>query len=300
MGIHKMNDGCVERALNEIIHADRIRKEAVYTGYKDLDRILGGMLPGELYLIGSRPAMGKSIFTYNLLRHMCVEKGTPAVLFSTDASAEVVLQAMLKMMTNRVCDFFRPGALSLDDLETCERAAVDIHRSSLIIDDTMDLTPDDLIKRCREIKKENPIRIIFLNSWESIHFPPKASEEDMIETFRQIKSLTRELKLTIVINMNLSREIENREDHYPKASDFMIPAEALDEADGVMAFYREAYYGSVYVENGHELIESFEVIIFRSRKSKSCFTNLIYRPDVLRIDEWNGETITEVHPLPGA
>ncbi len=70
MAIHKMNDGCVERALNEIRYTDLIKKEAVYTGYEDLDRLLGGMLPGELYLIGSRPGMGKSIFSYNLLRHI--------------------------------------------------------------------------------------------------------------------------------------------------------------------------------------------------------------------------------------
>ncbi len=301
MALHKMNDGCVGRALNEIRYADHIKKESVYTGYKDLDKVLGGMLPGELYLVGSRPGMGKSIFSYNLLHHNCMENNIPAALFSPDASAEAVIQVMLNMMSNIKCNFCKTRDLTLKDMETYEEAAKAIEKSPLIIEDSLNLTLEGLIKRCREIKKETPIRIVFLDSWKGIHLPSgtngKTNEDDIIEAFRQIKSLACELGLTFVINMHLSREIENRKDHYPESYDFMIPAEAMDESAGVMALYREAYYGSVYVDEADELKELLEILIFRSRRTSSGFTNLLYRPDCFRIDEYHGEQLTEVTPI---
>lgn len=301
MAIHKMNDGCVERALNEIRYTDLIKKEAVYTGYEDLDRLLGGMLPGELYLIGSRPGMGKSIFTYNLLRHICIENGTSATLFSPDASAESVIQVMLNMTSNRKCNFFKTRERTLKDMETYEEAAKSIEKCPLVIEDSLNLTSEGIITRCREIKKETPIRIVFLDSWKGNHFSSKmndkTNEDDIIESFRQIKSLAHDLELTFVINMHLSQEIESRRDHYPESYDFMLPAEAMDEVAGVMALHREAYYGSVFVDETDELKELLEIRIFRSRRSNFGFTNLLYRPESFRIDDYHGEQLTELTPI---
>ena len=38
-------------------------------GYRELDKLTGGIRPGELTLIGARPGMGKRSFAFNLISH---------------------------------------------------------------------------------------------------------------------------------------------------------------------------------------------------------------------------------------
>jgi replicative DNA helicase len=286
MALHKMNDGCVERALNEIRYAEQIRKEAVCTGYGYLDKLLGGMMPGELYLIGARPRMGKSIFTFNLLRSMCVENGTPAMLFSLEASAEFVIRTMIYSVSGVSGEIE-----SIEALKSYEQAADAIEKAPLLIDDAFDLTVDGIIRRCREAIKKKAIRIVFLDSWDHIHFCSEPDRKEIIEAFRKIKSLASELGLTIVINMNLSREIEEdyRGRHIPEIYDFRIPDEALDEAAGLITLYRDSYYRAIIVKDRDEYERTFkdtlQLYVLRSRVSNSIGTLLVFSLYNKRIDD---------------
>ena len=271
MALHKMNDGCVERALNEIRYADQIRKESVYTGYSTLDELLGGMMPGEIYLIGARPQMGKSTFIFNLLRRMCIENGIPAMLFSPEASAEFIIHELIYSVSDYCGEKGSIGAL-----KSYEQAADAIKSAPFLIADTFDLTVDGFIRQCRMAKKDNPVRIVFLDSWDGIHFFSKPDREEIIESFKKIKSLACELGLTIVISMNLDEAIEEeyRGSHIPMIYDFMIPEEAMDKIAGVMALYRRSYYSIKIIKDQYAYERTFKddlnVRVLRSRVS-NCF-----------------------------
>ena len=293
MILHKANDVCIYQAKNDILNPENIHSDVIYTGYKAIDEILGGMLPGELYMIGARPGMGKSCFTYNLLCRMCIEHGVPALLFSLKSSAEDVIQKMIAMISMREIGRSHEENHSLEVFREFEEATKKIRKSPIRIEDSLSLTLNAFNRRCREIRRDGPVRVVFLDSWDNMHFSPKPDKATEIEALRQIKSLAYEMGITIVINMNLSREIEYRETHYPTIHDFMIPVSALEEASGVMTLYRKAYYGYTYHPDC-ELLESFKVDVFRSRQSKCGKSELLFRPSILRIDEWNGEEFTKV------
>ena len=54
----------------------------IKTGFIDLDRIIGGLYPGELMVIGAPPSMGKTSFLAALIRNITWKHGTKGLLFS--------------------------------------------------------------------------------------------------------------------------------------------------------------------------------------------------------------------------
>ena len=64
------------------------------TGYEKIDKILDGFKPGEVVLLGARPAIGKSAFVYSLIDHICGVERKPCILFSQD-SANIVVRKLL-------------------------------------------------------------------------------------------------------------------------------------------------------------------------------------------------------------
>ena len=301
MAVHRMDDGCLERALNEYRYGDLIRyrvqvpKEMIFTGYKGLDELIGGMLPGELYLIGARPAMGRSSLTYNLLNRMCVKGGTGTLLFSMDTSADVVLQKMLVLMTGINFRFLRPDQSSRKDIKGLDDAAGQLKKAPLIIEDSVYLTLDKLEEICRKVKDHYPVRMVIIDSWEGIKISRDLLEEedgegeddDSIEDIeetrendqsrgqeeriltnavRKLRQIAQKLDLIIFVNTKLSWDIEDREDHYPRAYDFPFSPEALNEAAGILTLYRESYYN-------HDIPDDEDFLYVRVFRSRSYDAN---------------------------
>ena len=52
------------------------------TGFSELDRILAGLQPNNLIVVGARPAMGKTSFGLNIAAHAAMETSAPVLFFS--------------------------------------------------------------------------------------------------------------------------------------------------------------------------------------------------------------------------
>lgn len=47
-----------------------IELKPIKSNFKNLDSLTGGFFPGELTVIGSRPAIGKTSFLYSLIKQI--------------------------------------------------------------------------------------------------------------------------------------------------------------------------------------------------------------------------------------
>jgi len=73
------------------------RTGRVLTGYPSLDRLMGGMLPGQLILLGARPGVGKSAFAMNVALNAA--EHTKVLLFSAEMTGTEVCQRLLMATT---------------------------------------------------------------------------------------------------------------------------------------------------------------------------------------------------------
>jgi replicative DNA helicase len=67
----------------EALFEDPDSVSGVQTGFYELDDVLRGLQPGELYVIGARPSMGKSILGLNIAANVAIDGNVPALLFSS-------------------------------------------------------------------------------------------------------------------------------------------------------------------------------------------------------------------------
>ena len=65
------------------------------TQYPVLDELTGGLMPGELFVVASRPRMGKTTFLANLAEHLAMVKEVPVAFFSLQIPRKELLERML-------------------------------------------------------------------------------------------------------------------------------------------------------------------------------------------------------------
>ena len=108
--------------LDRIASGDH-RHLLVATGFRDLDDLLdGGLRPGTLTVVASRPGAGRSTLVLNMLNHAAVRGGAPSGLFTFDATAQDVLLRVLSADTGiEFGDLRRARMTDADWTDTAQR-----------------------------------------------------------------------------------------------------------------------------------------------------------------------------------
>ena len=103
--------------LDQIQELARLRGEiaGVPTGFIDLDSLLTGLHPGELIVVGARPAMGKTSFAMNIAEHAALNKGKVTAVFTLEMPREQIAMRMLCSDARVDMQRVRRGTLRDDD-----------------------------------------------------------------------------------------------------------------------------------------------------------------------------------------
>ncbi len=249
----------------------------VPTGFIDLDYKTSGLQPSDFVLIAARPSMGKTAFVLNLVDHIAVKKGLPAMVFSLEMSKEQLVNRMLAMESNVDSQKLRTGTLSDSDWDAVVEGIGVIGNSKLIIDDTPGISIMELRSRCRKMKLEHGLSIVIIDYLQLMSGSGKGGEnrqQEISEISRSLKALARELSAPVIALSQLSRACETRPDHRPMLSDLRESGAIEQDADVVMFLYRDDYYNK-----DTDMPNIAEVIIAKQRNGPIGTVNLVWRPE---------------------
>ena len=247
------------------------------TGFIDLDYKTSGLQPSDFVLIAARPSMGKTAFVLNLVDHIAVKKGLPAMVFSLEMSKEQLVNRMLAMESNVDSQKLRTGTLSDSDWDAVVEGIGVIGNSKLIIDDTPGISIMELRSRCRKMKLEHGLSIVIIDYLQLMSGSGKGGEnrqQEISEISRSLKALARELSAPVIALSQLSRACETRPDHRPMLSDLRESGAIEQDADVVMFLYRDDYYNK-----DTDMPNIAEVIIAKQRNGPIGTVNLVWRPE---------------------
>ena len=200
----------------------------VPTGFIDLDSMLTGLHPGELIIVGARPAMGKTVAVFTL--EMPREQIALRMLCS---DARVDMQRV------------RKGTLHDDDWMRLAKSLGPLSASQMYIDDTAALSPTQLRSRCRRLMMEKDgLDLVVIDYLGLMRSDGRSENRNMeiSEISRRLKAIALELKIPIVACAQLSRANKDRIDKRPVLSDLRDSGSIEQDADVVMFLHREAYY----------------------------------------------------------
>jgi replicative DNA helicase len=258
-------------------HAD---EGAVFSGFADLDQVTNGFHPAELIIVAGRPSMGKTSFCLNVVEHAALA-GKKVGIFSLEVSRDQVVTNLL--CTHAKIDAHRLRKRSLGPKEWTQltEAANVLRDTAIYIDDTPGLSPLALKSRARRLHKRYGVDLVivdYLQLMEDRSFDSR--QEEISCASRSLKGLARELNLPVIAVSQLSRGVENRENHKPRLSDLRESGAIEQDADLVLLLYREEYYKP----DKEEAKGKAEVIIAKQRNGPTGSVSLCFLSHYMRFE----------------
>ena len=215
------------------------------TGFRKLNNDTSGFQPSDLILLAARPSMGKTALALTIAAHMAFKDNRAVAFFSLEMPKEQMVNRLFSIVSHVDLQKIRTGALSDTDWAQLVESANIIGSSNLIIDDTSGLSVSQMRSKCRKYKAEHGLDIIFVDYLQLMSGRGRGSDsrqQEISDISRGLKALARELNVPVVALSQLSRKVEERQDHKPMLSDLRESGAIEQDADVVMFIYREAYY----------------------------------------------------------
>lgn len=251
----------------KLLRTDKAAAAGQPTGFSDLDKVLVGMGPGDLILVGARPGMGKTSFTMNVATKVAQYSKKAVCVFSLEMSAEQLASRMLSSEALVDSYALRSGNLSNDDWEKLARASSMLSECEILIDDTAGMTVTGMKAKLRRIKNLGLVVIDYLQLMQSDRRIDNRVNE-VAEISRNLKLLAKDLRVPIITCAQLSRGPESRTDKRPMLSDLRDSGAIEQDADVVMFLYRDEYYDAADKKDGIQ--NTAEIIVAKNRHGSTA------------------------------
>ncbi len=241
-------------------------KRAISTGWENYDDFLGGLVPGEFVVIGSRPGMGKTQLLINLALNLSVR--VPVLYVSLDMSEyNLSCRITSSMLSVSYCNLVT-GKLKSDELKKIEHLPTIMSAHNLHIVDRPSNSIEGFKKLCEEQIQKNGIQVIIVDYLQLLSMNRFRYNRDMEIGLisRMLKTLARENNICLIVSSQLSRSVEQRGgDKRPILSDLRESGSIEQDSDKVIFMYRPEYYGFLMDENGISTIGMAELIVAKNR-----------------------------------
>lgn len=253
--------------------------KGIKTGYKALDKILGGFMAQDLIILAARPSMGKSTMAVNLLLNTVFHGQAKTAFFNLEMSEMQLIDRLVAIYSDIPMNNVKNA--SLTDKQWCEisKVASELAISNIKIYDKK-LTLSSIRSQCKKLKIKEGLDIVFIDYLQLIDSEKKSENrnQDISKITRTLKLMAKDMDITLILISQLSRAPEQRIDHRPLLSDLRESGSIEQDADVVMFLYRDEYY--------HKDSESkgiIECIVAKNRNGEVGTVRLKWQPELQRI-----------------
>jgi len=222
----------------------------VPTGLTELDERLGGLHNSDLIIIAGRPSMGKTALATNIAFHAAEKlqqsgKKSSVAFFSLEMSSEQLSTRILAEQSRIKSNDIRRGKISDEQFDKFIETSKNISELPLYIDETPAISIAAMSNRARRIKRLFGLDMIIVD-YIQLMTGSINNRDGRVQEISQItqglKAIAKELRVPVVALSQLSRAVEQRDDHKPQLSDLRESGSIEQDADVVMFVYRAAYY----------------------------------------------------------
>ncbi|WOI52482.1 replicative DNA helicase [Parvularcula sp. LCG005] len=231
----------------------------ISTGFRDVDKKLGGLHPSDLIILAGRPSMGKTALVTNIALNVAraykpalqadgsVKAKTGAVVgfFSLEMADEQLAGRILSDVSGVPSELIRRGEITQADFDVIYEVSKELHEMPLHIDDTGGLSIAQVAARARRLKRQHGLGLLIIDYLQLLSGSKKSEGnrvQELTEITTGLKALAKELEVPVIALSQLSRQVEQREDKKPQLSDLRESGSIEQDADVVLFVFREEYY----------------------------------------------------------
>ena len=259
------------------------KSTGIPVNFYDFDAITQGLSPGNLYVIGGRPAMGKTSFVLNIAKNISQINNLPICFFSLETSQKMLCHRLLSMEIGIESGRLRTGRLTQEEWPILGEAISFLNKNPIYLIDKALIQVSEIHQICKKVKNINnqnigAIFIDFLQLMEDKSLGRNILREDELsKIMNDLKNLSINLEVPVIITSQLKRELETRTNKRPMLSDIRDSEVIENRADLIAFIYRDEYYNPETLDRGIT-----EIIVAKQRNGPVGTVKLLFEPQYTR------------------
>ena len=232
---------CLEAGLNQVQEA--MKSEGlvgITTGLTDLDDAIGGYHETDLYVVGARPAMGKTAFLFS---SALANNKVTGIISAEQGFAQAGLRC-IAIAGSVNSQNLRSAKLDETEWAKVTAGTLRVQDRPIFVNDEPGINITNLVRQARMWKFNHGLEILFVDYIQKIKGSNTRANktEQVTEVVNTLKQLARELEIPVVALAQVKREVESRPDKRPKAGDMSDATAIEQEADCIFTLYRDEVY----------------------------------------------------------
>jgi len=258
----------VQERIKEITKSSYSSHHLIKTGLTRFDKVFGGLLMGELLVLGARPGMGKT----QLVTQLCTSiasQGIQCAMVSLEQSPFSLANRFLSNISG--ISQYRLIKSELSDSETSAiiKAANILDKLPILIYDQYISSLYSVIEHSKILVQEHHAKVIVIDYIQLINNNHRRynRETELSIISRELTRLAKTLNICLIVVSQLSRAVESRPggSKRPQLSDLRESGAIEQDADKVLFIYRSAYYGLEVDENNEPTKGVVELIMAKNK-----------------------------------
>jgi replicative DNA helicase len=258
----------------------------VKTGFRDIDKIIGGMKGGDLVIIAGRPSMGKSALAVAI--GWGRGDNDPVQTFSAEMDEDELTDRMLSAKA-RVDNYrLSNGGITDDDWQRLIDGATGLSGGTpMYLTDCSSWRIGKVCSEARVMAATKGIGLVIVDYIQLLSGDTDARytnrEREISSITRALKGLAKELDIPVIALSQLNRDLEKRDDKRPIMSDLRESGAIEQDADKIMFLYRDEVYNK-----DTSWVGVAEVNIAKNRGGRIGRARLRWTPEFTRFDDFDG------------
>ena len=264
----------VRRAATQTYHYLKKVKEraeagvtGISSGLIDLDKYTGGFQDSDLVIIAARPSMGKTALSLSLAWKMA-HRGVKVAFFSLEMASNQLILRLISQIAQVNLQKIRTAKTTNDEDQKIIDALGLLTDTTMFFDDSAMLEITELQSKCRKLKAEHDIDIIFVDYLQLVRSSgADTREREIAEVSMRLKATAKELDIPVIALAQLNRAVESRpgKSRSPMLSDLRESGSIEQDADVIMFVQRREVYGQTEYEDKTSTQNTAELIIGKQR-----------------------------------
>lgn len=272
----------INGALTERVEQNIIDDKAnmVTTGFSYIDD-KGCLQKTDLVVIGGATSMGKTTLAINMLVNGA-KAGLPSMFFSLEMTVQQLaarINAPICGVSSSILLFKKLYVTQQKDFEKAKGISNDF---PIYIDDSSH-NLETIKEKIRSMSIKKGVKVFYIDFLQRVTKPKSMRESEATfyeNACNDLKNLAKELKVCIVILVQLNREANNV-DPRPTLSKIKASSGIEQAADTVLFIYRPGYYGKQHkFRPTLDASKSAEIIIAKGRNTETGSFYVGYKPEL--------------------
>lgn len=255
--------------------------EPIPTGFRELDKITGGLQIGEICTIGGRPGMGKTAFAVSLLRNIGVIQKVPTAYLTLDLREQQIVKRLKASLTGNLdepsceqAEWMPPHDIvkTMEEIgfhcrpeRHPEQDAMEMMKAAPVwIEHDLGVNMNEIISRMERLHQENQVRLFFIDSIQWIINGINLMEQS--QEITKLRQAAERLKVSVVLTCVLGRAVETRgRSKRPMLSDLRDWGLLELYSSQVLFLYRPEYYHMDTFEDQTPAAHLAEIMVEKNR-----------------------------------